>query len=82
MRELVFALEFKGAAEPVPGSSNRLRARTSATGQTLRTVLKPDEVQAALQSDGGETATFESEVEIVAEGAFVRHSGASPAASA
>jgi hypothetical protein len=71
MRELVFALEFKGTAEPVPGSSNRLRAKTSATGQTFRTVLKPDGVEAGIQPAGGETATFESEVEIVADGGFV-----------
>ena len=71
MRELVFALEFKGTAEPVPGSSNRLRAKTSASGQTFRTVLKPDGVEAGIQSAGGETATFESEVEIVTDGAFV-----------
>lgn len=40
MRGLVFALEFKGTAAPVPGASNRLRARTSAADQTLRTALK------------------------------------------
>jgi hypothetical protein len=71
MKELVFALEFKGTAEPVPGSSNRLRARTSATGQTIRTALKADGVEARIESAGGDAATFESEVEIVADGAFV-----------
>jgi hypothetical protein len=71
MRELVFALEFKGTAAPVPGSADRLRAKTSAAGQTLHTVLKPDGVQAAIQPAGGDAATFESEVDIVADGAFV-----------
>lgn len=71
MRELVFALEFKGSAGPVPGSSNRMRATTSASGQTLRTILKADGIQASVEPSGGETATFESEVEIVGEGAFL-----------
>ena len=71
MKELVFALEFSGSAAPVPGSANRLRAKTTATGQTLRSVLKPDGVQAGIERGGGDAATFESEVEIVEEGAFL-----------
>ena len=71
MRELVFALEFKGSAGPVPGPSNRLRAKTSATGQTFRTALKGDGIQSRIESAGGDAATFESEVEILADGAFV-----------
>ncbi len=71
MREIVFALEFRGTAAPVQGTSNKLRARTVAADQTLRTALKADGVQAALDRSGTETATFESEVEIVAEGAFL-----------
>jgi hypothetical protein len=70
MRELVFALEFTGTAAPVPGATNRLRARTSAADQTLRTVLKED-VRASIDRNGPDTATFESEVEIVEEGAFL-----------
>ncbi len=71
MKELVFALQFSGAAEPVPGSTTRLRAKTSASGQTLRSVLKPDGVQAAIEPAGGDKAVFESEVDIVGEGRFV-----------
>lgn len=71
MKELVFALEFKGNAAPVPGADNRLRAKTSATGQTFRSVLKPDGVQAGIEPAGGDSAVFESEVQIIAEGAFL-----------
>ena len=71
MRELVFALEFKGSAAPVPGSPSRLRAKTSATGQTFRTALKTDGIQSRVDSAGGDAATFESEVEMLADGAFV-----------
>jgi hypothetical protein len=71
MRELVFALEFKGSAAPVPGSPNRLHAKTSATGQTFRTALKSDGVQSRVESVGGDTAKFESEVEMLENGAFL-----------
>lgn len=71
MKELVFALEFKGTAGPVAGSDTRLRAKTSATGQILRSVIKADGIQGSLEGAGGDTATFESEVEIVGEGMFV-----------
>jgi hypothetical protein len=70
MRELVFALQFTGTAAPVEGAANRLRARTSAGDQTLRTAMKADGVQAAIEGSGA-AATFESEVEIVGEGAFL-----------
>src|SRR5262249_10476628 len=76
MTELVFALEFKGSAAPVPGSDKKLRAKTSATSQTLRSVLKADGIQAVVESAGGASggaasASFESEVEIVGEGLFL-----------
>jgi hypothetical protein len=76
MKELVFALEFRGSAAPVPGSDKKLQAKTSATSQTLRSVLKADGIQAGVESAAGGSASFESEVEIVGEGMFVE-SGAS-----
>jgi hypothetical protein len=72
MKELVFALEFRGSVAPVAGSDKKLQARTSAVSQTLRSVLKPDGIQGSIEtSTGGGSASFESEVEIVGEGAFV-----------
>lgn len=71
MKEIVFALEFKGSAAPVPGSETRLRATTTAPGQTLRATFKPDGVQAAIEHGGGDPARFESEVEIVGDGQFL-----------
>ena len=71
MKEVVFALEFKGSAAPVPGSDKKLQAKTSATSQTLRSVLKADGIQATVDSAGAGSASFESEVEIVGEGTFV-----------
>ena len=71
MKELVFALEFKGNAGPVPGSDKRLQAKTSATSQTLRSILRADGIQASVESTGAGSASFQSEVEIVGEGMFV-----------
>jgi len=71
MKELVFALEFKGNAGPVPGSDKRLQAKTSATSQTLRSILSADGIQASVESAGAGSASFQSEVEIVGEGMFV-----------
>jgi hypothetical protein len=71
MKELVFALEFKGTAGPVPGSENRLQAKTTATGQTLHSAIKPDGIVASIERAGGDAATFQSEVEIVGDGAFL-----------
>jgi len=71
MKELVFALEFKGSAAPVPGSDKSLRAKTLATSQTLRSVLSAGGIQAAVESAGAGSASFESEVDIVGEGLFV-----------
>jgi len=71
MKELVFALEFRGSAAPVPGSDKKLQAKTSATSQTLRSVLNAEGIQATVESAGGGSASFESVVEIVREGMFV-----------
>ena len=71
MKELVFALEFKGSAAPMPGSDKKLQAKTSAGSQTLRTLLKADGIQTGVESAGGVSASFESEVEIVGDGMFV-----------
>src|SRR5262245_14802418 len=52
MKELVFALEFRGSAAPVPGSDKKMKAKTSATSQTLCSLLKADGIQAAVESAG------------------------------
>ena len=71
MTSLVFAVQFEGHAVPVDGSPDKLRARTFAHGQTLRTSLTPDAIESAVESAQGASVTFESEVEITGEGRFV-----------
>ena len=71
LREVVFALEFRGRGEPVPGSTNHRRARSTAPSQTLSTRLTADGVHARVDAVTGETAVLESRVERFADGTFV-----------
>lgn len=71
MRELVFALEFRGRGGPVPGSTTKRQARTTAPSQTWRTILGPGEVRAAVEPVAGESAVLESRVERFPDGTFV-----------
>lgn len=70
MRQLVFALQFRGSGSPVPGSTDHLRATTSAASQVLKTTLTAAGVQSTVETGGG-AATFESEVRLTGEGTFV-----------
>ena len=59
MRELVFALEFRGRAGPVPGVPSQRRARTTAPSQSLQTMLTTDGVQASVEALQGDTAELD-----------------------
>ena len=71
MREIVFALEFRGQAGPVPGSDSKRQARSTAPSQTLATVLERDGVRARIDATAGDTAVLESRVERFGDGTFV-----------
>jgi hypothetical protein len=71
MRELVFALEFRGRAGPVPGSQSKRQARSMAPSQMLTTMLGRDGVQARMEVVAGESAVLESRVERFGDGSFV-----------
>ena len=71
MRELVFALEFRGRGGPVPGSTTKRQARTTAPSQAWRAVLGPGGVTAMVEPVAGETAVLESRVERDPDGTFV-----------
>jgi hypothetical protein len=71
VRELVFALEFRGSARAVDGSATTRRARTSAPSQALRTVVASDAVEAGVERVSGDEAVLESTVERFADGSFV-----------
>jgi hypothetical protein len=71
VRELVFALEFRGRGGPVPGSTTKRQARTTAPSQAWRAVLGPEGVTAAVEPVAGEAAVLESRVERDPDGTFV-----------
>ena len=70
-REVVFALEFRGRGENLPGSTTRRRACTSAPSQTLSTLLGAEGVFARVEAVAGERATLEAQVERFGDGTFV-----------
>jgi hypothetical protein len=71
VREVVFALEFKGRAGPVAGSESQRQARSIAPSQTLSTVLGREGVCARVEAVVGESAVLESRVERFGDGSFV-----------
>ncbi len=70
MKQLVFALQFKGNARPVPGAEGKLRAKTRASNQVLRTALTGKDVEAKVEWARAGPGVFESEVQIAGEGTF------------
>ena len=69
MRELVFALEFRGHGRADPDGTRR--ARTEAPSQVWRTVLDADGVRAEHTALEGERAVLESRVKRFDDGTFV-----------
>jgi len=69
-RELIFALEFRGRGENLPGSTTKRRALTSAPSQTLSTLIGPEGVFGAVEPASGERATLEARVERFGDGTF------------
>jgi hypothetical protein len=70
MKDLLFALQFKGSAAPVQGSEGKLTAKTAATSQILRTTIGSKEVEPSVDTAGGGSASFESIVQMIGEGMF------------
>ena len=70
MREVVFALEFRGRAGAAPGSTTARRARTTAPSQALRTVLGAGGIESRVEPVAGEQAVLESSVERFSDGSF------------
>jgi len=71
MREVVFALEFRGRAGAVAGAPNLRAARTTAPSQRLSTLLGEDGVRAGVEPFAGDIAVLESRVERFGDGTFI-----------
>jgi hypothetical protein len=70
MRELIYAMRFRGQAEPVGEVGNVLRAATSAPSSTLTSTVGSDGLTGTLAPAPGDEATFESEVTLTGETSF------------
>jgi hypothetical protein len=71
MREVVFALEFRGRAGAAPGAGRRRQARSTAPSQRLSSVLGREGVSVAVETLPGESAVLHSRVERFDDGSFV-----------
>jgi hypothetical protein len=71
MRELVFALEFRGKAGPVAGRKGAREARTTASSQTLATFLGGPWIRSRVEALAGETAVLDARVQREDDGTFV-----------
>ncbi|HEV8583427.1 MAG TPA: hypothetical protein VGT02_00500 [Methylomirabilota bacterium] len=71
MREIVFALEFRGTGRPVEGNPNKRQATSTAPSQALSTMLGADGISARVEPLAGERAVLESRVERFGDGSFV-----------
>jgi hypothetical protein len=71
MREVMYALQFSGQAEPVGDVGNVLKATTSAPSSTLSSTIGADGLTGTLAPVPGDAATFASEVTFTGETSFL-----------
>ena len=69
MPQIIFNLQFRGAATPA-GESGVMKATTSATSCSMETVIGSDGVKGTFSPADGGLAYFESEVRVTSENAF------------
>ena len=71
MNQLQYVLKFSGHAEPKAGSPSVMKAATTAPGMAVETVIGNEGVHATSKTLPGASASFESEVTLTGENAFV-----------
>jgi len=71
MRELVFALEFRGKAGPVPGVEGAREARSTASTDRLATFIGGDWLRSRMDAVAADPAVLEAKVQRYGDGTFV-----------
>ena len=71
MREVVFAIEFRGKAGPVPGKTGARQARTAASGPSVTPFIGGDWLSARVRSSAAEVAVLQASVQRFDDGTFV-----------
>ena len=70
MKQVIYAMQFKGNAAPKAGASGVIKASTTAPSCTLSSVVDPGGVSGTLLPVQGGKASFESEVTLTGETSF------------
>jgi hypothetical protein len=70
MRELIYALRFRGSAQRVGIDGNVLKTATVAVGCAIQTLIGVDGTNGTLRPLDGKEATFESELVFTGESTF------------
>jgi hypothetical protein len=70
MKQVMYAMQFKGSAGPKAGVSGVIIASTTAPSCTLSSVVGPDGITGTLLPAPGAKASFESEVTLTGETSF------------
>jgi len=70
MKQIIYAMQFKGKAAPT-ASANVMKASTSASSNTLTTVVGANGVQGKIEPVAGSNAEFESEVTLTGDTSFL-----------
>jgi hypothetical protein len=71
MKQIAYSMRFTGQAAPVEGSSNVLKAATSAPSCTITSLVGAGGLSGSIEAATGGEATFESEVELTGETTFL-----------
>jgi hypothetical protein len=75
MKQIIYALQFKGHAGPSGSDPNVLAAKTTAVSSTITTSIDDDGISGVVHASAGEGAAFESKVTLTGESSF-QESGA------
>ena len=70
MKQVIYAMKFKGKAAP-GASPNVMKAATSASSNTLTTVVAADGIHGKFEPTAGAKAQFESEVTLTGATSFL-----------
>jgi hypothetical protein len=71
MQQLIYAMQFKGQAAPVEGTSGVLRASTRAPSCTMTSLVGPEGLAGVITPAAGGAVEFVSEVTFTGESSFL-----------
>ena len=70
MKQLIYAMQFKGNAAPKAGSVSVIKASTNASSCTIRSVAGDSGLTGTIEPIAGDDASFTSEVTLLGGSAF------------